>query len=209
MIQFEQVAKSYGDQPILRAGSLQLNKGIYWLQGINGSGKTTLLRILAGLVPFEGDILFEGISLRHKPLVYRRNLSLAESEPLYPPFITGQELLTFYKHVRKASLPQIEKLIALFSMQEYLSMPIGSYSSGMTKKLSLVLAFIGNCPLILLDEPLATLDEEAAVLLPQLLVNYQREFGSSFIFSSHQSIKTDPLSVDRKLVIADQTIRLA
>ncbi len=209
MLQFVHAQKFYGEQPVLRIPSLRLDKGVYWLQGINGSGKTTLLRMMAGLIPFDGDILFDGTSLHHKPLVYRRNLSWAEAEPMYPDFITGQELVAFYQDIRKASFLQIDKLIVLFRIQNYLSMPIGSYSSGTIKKLSLLLAFIGNPPLILLDEPFATLDAEAAILLPDLITEYQRDLGVSFIFSSHQPIKPGSLSINKKLVISDHSILLA
>ena len=188
--------------------SLSLGKGIYWLQGINGSGKTTLLRMIAGLMPFEGDISLDGISICHKPLAYRQKVSLAEAEPAYPAFLTGLELLTFYREIRKASGPQTDRLIALLRMEDYLSMEIGTYSSGMIKKLSLLLAFTGNCRLILLDEPLATLDEETILLLPALILDYRRDYGCSFIFSSHQPIKTDGLSIDGELRMADHTIQL-
>jgi ABC-2 type transport system ATP-binding protein len=209
MLQFVQAQKSYGQQLVIRIPALQLDKGVYWLQGINGSGKTTLLRMIAGLIPFEGDILFEATSLRHKPLFYRRSVSWAEAEPLYPAFIIGQELVAFYQDIRKASFLQIDKLIDLFRIEQYLSMPIGSYSSGTIKKLSLLLAFIGNPSLILLDEPLATLDAEAALLLPELIREYRQDLGVSFVFSSHQTIITGSLSIDKKLVISDQTIHLA
>ena len=133
---------------------------------------------------------------------------MAEAEPLYPAFITGQVLITFYQNVRKATFVEINKLIGLFRIQEYLSIPIGSYSSGMIKKLSLLLAFIGNPPLILLDEPLSTLDTDAILLLPELIREYHQELGISFLFSSHQGIRTESLPIDKKLMITNQTINL-
>ena len=208
MLQILASKKYYNGRQILNIPSIELDKGVYWLQGINGSGKTTLLRMIAGLIPFDGEILFDGISLRHEHLAYRRNISFAEAEPIFPAFITGQELVTLYRHVRKVSIIEINKLIALFEIQDYLSIPIGSYSSGMIKKLSLLLAFIGNPPLILLDEPLATLDAEALLLLPELIREYHQEFGTSFIFSSHQSLKSVSLSIDKKLIIINQAIYL-
>jgi ABC-2 type transport system ATP-binding protein len=208
MIQFAEVTKSYGNQQVLTIPSLQLNRGIYWLQGINGSGKTTLLRMLAGLIPFSGDILLEGISLRHQPMDYRRHTSLAEAEPAYPVFVTGRELVCFYQHIRKVPSLRIDELIGFFRVQSYLSAPIGTYSSGMIKKLSLLLAFIGTPPLILLDEPLATLDAEALLSLPGLIQAYHQDFGISFIFSSHQPVQSDSFPIDKKLRIEDRVIHL-
>ena len=65
---------------------------------------------------------------------------------------------------------------------------MSSYSSGMLKKLSLVLAFIGNPVLILLDEPFITLDMDAVRGLQQLIEQKQAA-GVSFCISSHQDLE--------------------
>jgi ABC-2 type transport system ATP-binding protein len=205
MLQFQQVKKLYNEQLILEIPSLKLEKGIYWLQGINGSGKTTFLRILAGLIPFNGDIQLEGVNLRQSPLPYRRLVNFAEAEPLYPDFITGTELVRFYKDIRKAAVVQTDMLINLFKMHRFLSQPVGSYSSGMIKKLSLLLAFIGRPSLLLLDEPLATLDESAIQAMPGLIHAYYKEFGTCFIFSSHQPVQFNSHSI-HKIRVADQSL---
>src|ERR1700737_3723100 len=114
MLQILACKKEFNGRQVLDIPSLELDKGVYWLQGIKGSGKTTLLRMIAGLIPFKGDILLHGISLHSNPFDYRRKVSLAEAEPVYPPFITGQELVGFYRSIRKAPLQQIEKLIFIF-----------------------------------------------------------------------------------------------
>jgi ABC-2 type transport system ATP-binding protein len=207
MLQFENVYKSYNQQPVLEIDNLTLDRKIYWLQGINGSGKTTLLRILAGQIPFSGDILLEGISLRQNPLSYRRLVSFAEAEPLYPDFITGLELVRFYQDIRQSAAEQTDMLINLFRMHRFLSLPVGTYSSGMVKKLSLMLAFIGKASLILLDEPLATLDEGSIHILPDLISAYSKEFKTCFIFSSHQPFKSYPQEIDR-IAITNQSVQV-
>jgi ABC-2 type transport system ATP-binding protein len=207
MLQFEQVYKSYDQQAVLEIPSLKLEKNVYWLQGPNGSGKTTFLRMLAGLIPFKGDILLNGVNLRENPLPYRRLVSFAEAEPLYPAFITGNELISFYQDIRKADSIQMDMLINFFRMHRFLSQPIGSYSSGMIKKLSLLLAFIGRPALMLLDEPLSTLDEGAVHHMPDLISAYHKEFGTCFIFSSHQPFKSYAQAV-HKILICDQTLQL-
>jgi len=207
MLTIKDARKSYIHECILDIPSLHLEKGIYWVQGINGSGKTTLLRMIAGISPFKGDILVGDVSLRKSPVAYRRQVSWADAEPLYPHFVTGGELLTFYCHIRKAPAEQVDHLTAFFGIRSYLSQPVGSYSSGMVKRLSLLLAFVGTPSLILLDEPLATLDAEAALALPDLIRAYRHDRGTSFIFSSHQPFAADALTIDKKLTIADRVIQ--
>ena len=98
-------------------------------------------------------------------------------------------------------------LINLFKMHRILSQPIGTYSSGMIKKLSLLLAFIGKPSLILLDEPLATLDEGSIQIMPELISAYNKEFKTCFIFSSHQPFKFYAPHL-KKLLINDQSLQL-
>lgn len=207
MLQFDHVTKNYDRQQVLEISNLTLERKIYWLQGINGSGKTTFLSILAGQIPFDGDILLDGLNLRLNPLPYRRLVRFAEAEPLYPDFITGSELISFFIEIRNAAMVQTDMLINIFNMHRFLPQPIGTYSSGMVKKLSLLLAFIGKPALILLDEPLATLDEDSVHILPELISAYHKEFKTCFIFSSHQPFKSYSLDI-HKISIADQSVQL-
>ena len=206
MLQFDRVYKSYNQQPVIEISHLKLERNIYWLQGTNGSGKTTLLKMLAGLVPFTSEIRLDGVNLHDHPVSYRRLVNFAEAEPLYPDFITGHELVCFYTEIRKAATAQIDMLINLFQMHHFLRSPIGTYSSGMVKKLSLLLAFIGKPSLLLLDEPLATLDEGSLQILPELIIAYHKEFRSAFIFSSHQpfSLFSQPVN---KILLVDRSLQ--
>jgi ABC-2 type transport system ATP-binding protein len=207
MLKIINARKAYHHDLILDIPRLELDEGIYWIKGQNGSGKTTLLRMIAGMSPFEGEILCAGISLRKSPQLYRRRISWAEAEPAYPPFVRGQELLAFYRHVRKAPERQTEALVERFGIRSCLSLPVGQYSDGMVKRLSLLLAFVGEVSLILLDEPLATLDAMAAAFLPQLIQQYRQEYGASFLFTSHQPIAAGEWLISRTLTLTGQTIR--
>lgn len=206
MIQLNQVQKQYNEKLILNIPAFTFHEGIYWIKGINGSGKTTLLRILSGMMPFEGDVLINNISLQQKPVHYRKLVSFAEAEPLYPAFITGIDLVRYYQYIRKAPAQQVDKLIAFSGLQHNLHNAIGTYSSGMVKRLSLLLAFIGPVPLILLDEPLATLDAEAVQALPGLINEYRQQYGTSFIFTSHQPFLQTSVLSSAPLTITGQTI---
>lgn len=206
MIHLHQVQKKYDSQLILDVPEFSLAKGIYWIYGLNGTGKTTFLKIIGGMIPFEGDVDINKVSLKKNGAGYRKLVSYAEAEPVYPSYITGRDLVLFYQHIRKASQPETDRLITFSNLRAHLDHPIGTYSSGMVKRLSLLLAFIGHAALILLDEPLATLDTEAVHALPDLINEYRQQYGTSFIFSSHQPFLSESLVIDKNFRITNHTI---
>lgn len=206
MLELRKIKKHYNSTLVLEISLLKLEGGIYWLKGANGSGKTTLLKMIAGLLPFEGDILFKNVSLRSNPLIYRQNMSWADAEPLYPSYMTGKDLVTLYLKIRKALQEEVDNLLELFKMTEYINSAIGTYSTGMTKKLSLVLAFIGNPPLIILDEPLITLDADTFKVASNLILKKSRTIGTSFLMSSHQDLDKALSISGKELIINNRTI---
>lgn len=206
MLQLQKIKKFYNVHLVLQIPLLQLEKGIYWLKGANGSGKTTLLKMIAGLLPFQGDILFNDVSLKTKPLAYRQNVSWAEAEPLFPEFISGMDLLLLYQNIRKVSQQEIDKLIEIFEMTDYVNNATGTYSEGMRKKLSLALAFIDNPLLIALDEPFITLDPGSIVLVRNIILETHKNKGTTFLMSSHQALDAELLVIGKQLTVNNQTV---
>lgn len=183
-----------------------MEKGIFWIKGANGSGKTTLLKMIAGMLPFEGDILFNDISLKSHPVAYRQMVGWAEAEPLYPSFITGDELLSFYSGIRKMAVDMRNELVEKLHLSEYIGDPVGTYSAGMIKKLSLALAFCGYPPLIILDEPLITLDPDAFLIVNRLIIENHERHKTTFLISSHQDAALLSEEVGKELFVANKTI---
>lgn len=206
MLQITHLRKAYQGKVVLDIPSLALDAGIYWIQGANGSGKSTLLKIIAGMVPFEGDITLHGSSLRHAPLAYRQHIGWAAAEPLYPPFMTGMDIIDLYQRIRKVSQKEIDQLIAHFNTGNFIQGQASAYSAGMTKRLSLLLAFMGAPSLIILDEPLTTLDTNSFTLISDFILETWRKKGTSFLMSSHQEPDTSLLHVQRTLTVINQSI---
>ena len=208
MLEFHHVHKSYGGaEPILSIDSQTLDSGIYWLQGANGAGKTTLLRMIAGILPFQGDLVLQGHSQRREPVIYRRKVSWADAEPLYPGFLTGTDLLAFYSSILHPERAQIAKLSRDLAIGAWLNTRLAGWSSGMTKKLSLLLAFLGQPALITLDEPLITLDEIGLQGLIDLIREYHDHYETSFLLSSHQPIP-EALENTHQLTLENGSIQL-
>lgn len=206
MLQIRNYKKSYESNTVLEIPAIELPHNIYWLKGENGSGKTTLIKSIAGLIPFDGTIAVADADIRAQRMRYRSMVNYAEAEPLFPGFLTGDDLVSFYGEVKNASTEQVESLIKAFGIGHYVRSKTGTYSSGMGKKLSLVLGFIGNPKLVLLDEPLITLDEASVANLKELIEEYYNK-GVTFIITSHQEIEfagfnTARLAVKNKTLVA-------
>lgn len=187
MLQLTAYKKYYHSQLVLDIPLLNLEGGIYWLKGTNGAGKTTLLKSIAGLIPFDGSITVNDLDIRKQRRTYLKQVNYAEAEPLYPPFLTGTDMVDFYEKTKGSNKKDTKELIEHFGMNHYLKNKISTYSSGMTKKLSLVLAFIGKPSLVLLDEPFITLDAGSIEVLQQLITDSNKA-GVSFCISSHQQL---------------------
>jgi len=206
MLLFENVQKQYGAYTALNIDRFTIDDGIVWLQGENGSGKTTLLKIIAGLLPFKGDIIINSTySIKKRRQQFVRLVNYAETEPMYPDFLTAAELVKLYCHAKKGSIQDTEYLLQQLHVYDAYKKPVATYSSGMVKKLSIALAFIGNPAWILLDEPLVTTDVAAVQTICALIQNRHKQ-GTNFLITSHQAFYAGQLSFTSSLLASGQTI---
>lgn len=189
MLELRKVTKSYGLHHVLDIDQQYFEKGLSYVKGRNGSGKSTLLKLIAGLIDFNGQVLLEGcVCVKKHPLAYRKRVNFAEAEPVFPSFVTGGDLIDLFLRTKNGSKEEVDGLIELFSMKEYLHDLVACYSAGMMKKLSIILAFIGSPKIILLDEPFITLDTTSLEQLSHLIYDYIVDKGVSFIVTSHQAL---------------------
>jgi len=207
MLAIKNLSKKYGLHTVLQIPELNIPNGTFWIEGGNGSGKTTLLKIAAGISPFEGTVSFNSIDLKKTPVAYRKEISYAEAEPQFPPTLTGLDLIQFIQKTRNADHSQVNTLIAHFNIDHFLKQAVGEYSSGMMKKLSILLAFIGPQKLILLDEPLITLD---TAFIPLLLstIKERQSTGISFLITSHQAFEENMLIFNGKITVLGRSAKL-
>lgn len=201
-LRIDEFSKSYNGEEILNIPNFCLERGIYYLRGRNGSGKTTLLKCISGLIPYTGRIELEGIiNSRRSFARYRELVRYSYAEPLYPVFLKGIELIKLYQEVTQSDTKTTRVLIERLGIDKFQSKKIDHYSSGMIKKLSIALAFIGKSKLILLDEPYNALDIETTEILTDLIIEYTQT-GTSIIFTSHQDfepkLSTKTLEVEEK-----------
>jgi ABC-2 type transport system ATP-binding protein len=205
VLEISGLKQQYGSFEVLNIPIWQVDYGIYWIQGENGAGKSTLFRTLAGMLPYSGNITLDHkYNLKNHPVDYRLRLNLAEAEPLYPSFLTPADLIAFVAEAKKSPAGQSGMLIDALGIN-YLKNSFGSCSSGMVKKVSLAVAFLGNPSVIILDEPLITIDKEARLALFQLIENYYRQ-GVTFLISSHQLFQQEGLAVTDSFALKNKDL---
>jgi len=207
MLHLHAFRKAYHQHLVLQIDAFTIRPGVYWLRGRNGSGKSSLLTALAGITAFEGNVHLDQVSLRQQPVAYRRLVNFAEAEPIFPPFLTGTELIQLVKAAKQAPAHQEVFYLESMGMNDYVNQPVGSYSSGMLKKLSLVLAFLGQPRCLLLDEPLTTLEVDALPVLYDWIARLSQQTQAVVLLSSHQPLEAGGLLTGPAIVVAQTTIR--
>jgi ABC-2 type transport system ATP-binding protein len=208
MIRISSFTKSYNGRIVLRIDDFVIPPGVYWVRGHNGSGKSTLLKSIAGITPFKGSIIInEQLDVKKHPASYRSIVNFAEAEPIFPDFLTGTELVQLFKSAKNAPSNQADFYIKSMNISEFMDEQIHTYSSGMLKKLSLVLAFMGQPSYILLDEPLTTLDAESLPILYKWIANLHAQKATTFLLSSHQAFEGDILPTVQKIVVEQTLVR--
>lgn len=206
MLVVKDFIKKYNEQLVLDIKELAIEPGIYWVKGPNGSGKTSFFRSISGILPCKGSISINQINLHQSPTEYRRLINYAEAEPVLPAFLSGYELIAFYADSKGGEMKEVEGLIEYFGIAGFIQNQIGTYSSGMLKKLSVLLAFIGQPQVILLDEPLITIEDTFLPKIYDLIKQYRADKGITFLISSHQALNETGIGQYKTLQLANQTI---
>lgn len=207
MLRFKNFSKSYNDHQVISIAELELDAGIYWIRGENGAGKSTLFKCIAGLLPYQGSISFSDNADLHKhPLEFRRRVNFSEAEPVFPGFLTSKDLVRFVGTAKNASLSQQDEITKKLGIHTFFENRCETYSSGMAKKLSVALAFLGNPSVIILDEPLITLDEETRQVLLRMIADIDKAGNVITLLSSHQSLELPDLKIRDKFRIVNKTL---
>ncbi|MDO9594547.1 MAG: ABC transporter ATP-binding protein [Lutibacter sp.] len=184
MIEFKNLHKRFGKLVVLDGLDLEIHKGgIFAILGPNGSGKTTLIKCLLGMViPNKGDIFFEKKSVLRK-WAYRNNLNYLPQIANFPPNLTVLELINMVKNLRPKESNE-QELIELFGLKSFLDKKLGNLSGGTKQKVNVVLAFMFDSDLIVLDEPTNGLDPIALIHLKEI-IQKEKEKGKTILITTH------------------------
>lgn len=184
MIQITDLHKKFGKNEVLKGLDLTIEPGrIYAILGPNGSGKTTLIKSILGMVlPDKGKIEVLGKPIA-KGWKYRKQIDYLPQIANFPGNLKVRELIKMIKDLRNDEGNE-ELLIATFSLQPHLDKKLSNLSGGTKQKVNLVLAFMFNSQLLILDEPNTGLDPNALIKLKEL-ISKERAKGKTLLITSH------------------------
>jgi ABC-type multidrug transport system ATPase subunit len=163
------LGRTFGAKAALDGVSLEVPAGrVHALLGPNGAGKTTLLRVLTGLVaPTSGEALVGGVDVAGSPLAVRQLIGIVPSgDRTFYLRLSGLENLLFFgrlrgygrREARERALRRLDDV----GLADAARQPVGTYSHGMQKRLSVARALLHDPAVLLVDEATHDLDPEAA-----------------------------------------------
>jgi ABC-2 type transport system ATP-binding protein len=206
MLEVKGLSKRYRGLPALDNVSFRVRPGeIVGYVGPNGSGKSTTVKIVTGLLePSEGQVLFEGHSIRDDLSGYRAAFGYVPEEAHVYTHLSGLEYLQLVGRLRNLSEALIDlkanKLLALLGLESWRHSPISLYSKGMKQRVLIAAALLHDPRLLIFDEPLSGLDVVSARLFKDLLQQLAAQ-GKAILYISHV-LEVVELVCHRVIVIA-------
>jgi len=161
---------------------------VFGLLGPNGAGKTTTLRLITGLAtPTSGSAAIDGVPVNPRDPGARRAIGVLDQDPRYYGWMTGHELVELAGRLQ--GLPAADARSRATSALEQVGLTdaarrrIAGYSGGMRQRLGIAQALVAEPSLLILDEPVSSLDPEGRRDLLALIADLRER--ATIIFSTH------------------------
>jgi spermidine/putrescine transport system ATP-binding protein len=207
VLEVKDIWKDYGGQRLLKGISLSVAEGeTICILGPSGSGKTTLLRIIAGLeAPDAGGVMWDGRDLAGMP-VHKRRFGLMFQEYALFPHQSVAENIAFGLRMQGASRDQIDQrvnqLLAQVNMTGFGSRRVTDLSGGEQQRVALARSLAPGPRLLMLDEPLGSLDRALREELMNELRAILKRVGVTAIYVTHD--QQEAFAVADRVVILNQ-----
>jgi ABC-type Fe3+/spermidine/putrescine transport system ATPase subunit len=189
-LELREVTKYFDESFTLKPTSFHVPSGkIGSLLGPSGSGKTTLLRMIAGLQKVDsGEIFFDGMNVTNLPPEKREIGLVSQDGGLFPHMSVSKNIgfgLETKKIARDRKRIIIKEMIELVGLQDYEDHLPREISGGQRQRVALARSLAPDPKIILLDEPLSSLDAMLRVSLREEILRIQKETGKTMIVVSH------------------------
>ena len=192
MVTIKNLCKSFGKREVLKKLNLEVAEGeIISIIGPSGAGKTTLLRLIAGLeVPDKGEININGKLASTPKYVlppYLRNIGFVFQEPaLWPHMTVGKNIeFVINEAVKKERREVVRSLLEKAKLEGFENRYPKELSQGEAKRVALLRAIARKPRYILMDEPLANLDQKLKSEILAFVLDTVRALQMTLIFVTH------------------------
>ncbi|MBI2330701.1 MAG: ABC transporter ATP-binding protein [Chloroflexi bacterium] len=207
--------KTYPNQsvPVLKDFSLSIHDGeMIALLGPSGSGKSTLLKLITGIErPDSGDIQVNGSSILKIEPNKRGTVLMFQKSYLFP-FLNVEDNIGFGLKVQGASAEtirgEVKRMLNLIGLPGIERRKSGQLSGGEGQRVALARALVTKPKLLLLDEPLSSLDTAVRMNLQEAIRNIQRELGVTTIFVTHDLGEAMAMSDRMALLLNGEIVAL-
>lgn len=204
LIEIKNVCKSYHSHAILNDISFSVQSGEFLtLLGPSGCGKTTLLRMISGFEqPTSGEIYLNGQCVNHLPPQKRDVHTVFQSYALFPHLSVFENVAFALRcqRIAKDELTQrVNESLRLVQLDTFASRNIKQLSGGQQQRVAIARAIINRPQVLLLDEPLSSLDYSLRQAMQYELKQLQKTLNMTFIFVTHD--QEEALSMSDRIVI--------
>lgn len=189
-LKINQLTGGYTRTPVINNISFEVGDGeIIGLIGLNGAGKSTTIKHIMGLMtPFSGEIEVDGLTITEDPVIYRKKLAFIPETPMVYRNLTLKEHLEItamaYDIPFEIVMERATPLLELFRLEQRLDWFPNDFSKGMMQKVMIILAFVTDPDLLVVDEPFIGLDPIAIMDFEELLIE-EKAKGKSILMSTH------------------------
>ncbi len=190
VLEVRSLSKRFAEKYAIRNLSFEVHEGeIYCLVGPNGAGKTTTLRTIVGLLsPSTGYVKVMGYDVHRERERAMRYVTFVPDNPVLYSELTVKETILLFGSLRDLDRSVIEdrmhELLDKFDLREYINVRIRNLSRGTLQKLAIVLSFLPEPKLVVMDEPFMALDVKTQKTLREEIRKRARR-GTAFVISSH------------------------
>ena len=173
------VTKNFEKKEVLKGINFEFEKGkIYGLLGRNGAGKTTFFNCLNDDIKIDsGEFIIEENEKQRKVKI--DDIGYVLSTPTVPEFLTGREFLKFFLEINQKTIQNPKTIDEYFDFmkiqKEDRDKLLKDYSHGMKNKMQMLVNIIANPNILLLDEPLTSLDVVVAEEMKQMLKSIKKD----------------------------------
>lgn len=211
IIKLENIAKSFGENKILKNINLTVEKGDFvTVIGRSGCGKTTMLKTMNGLIsPDSGNVLIDGKNITQKNIYdIRRSMGYVIQNKGLFPHMTIEKNITYVPTICKSKTKQeraslAEELIQMVGLdKKMLSRYPDELSGGQQQRVGIARALAADPKIILMDEPFSSLDEITRKAMQDVILDIHKKLGLTIIFITHDI--SEAIKIGNKVVVMDE-----